>query len=327
MLGRLCFAVASLAALTVALTTEVMAQSYPTGTVTFIEPFPVGGSIDVVMRAIAPRAQERFGFGKPFIVESRTGAGGVIATSLVAKASPDGHTLLAAASSLAANQELSKSSPYDTLKDLQAVSLVFRTPLVLVVNPKLQVKSIPELIALLKQKPDQITFAHSGVGAAIHLAPELIQAMTGTKMTSVAYRGVQAAMTDVMEGRVDLMFADARAVVGQVNAGSLRALGATSTTLIPTFPDVPTIAETVAGFDAVGWTLVCAPAATPKPIIDRLSVELAAAAEAQEVPDVILQLGNVPVKNPPPEELQKLLASEIKRWGELIDAAGRARTL
>jgi tripartite-type tricarboxylate transporter receptor subunit TctC len=228
---------------------------------------------------------------------------------------------------LVANQELSKSSPYDTLKDLQAVSLVFRTPLVLVVNPKLQVKSIPELIALLKQKPDQITFAHSGVGAAIHLAAELFQAMTGTKMTGVAYRGVQAAMTDVMEGRVDLMFADAGAVVGQVNSGSLRALGTPSTTRIPTLPDMPTIAENVAGFDAVGWTLVCAPAATPKPIIDRLSVELAAAAEAPKVRDLILQLGNIPVKSPPPDELQKFLASEIKRWGELIDATGLARTL
>ncbi|HEY1982244.1 MAG TPA: tripartite tricarboxylate transporter substrate-binding protein [Xanthobacteraceae bacterium] len=325
MFGRWFFIAASLAAFIVASTIGVLAQAYPTGTVTFIEPFPVGGSIDVVMRAIAPRLQERF--GKPFIVESHTGAGGVIATSLVAKASPDGHTLLAAASSLAANQELSKSSPYDTLRDLQAVSLVFRTPLLLVVNPKLEVKSIPDLIALLKQKPDQITFAHSGVGAAIHLAAELFQVMTGTKMIGVAYRGVQAAMTDVMEGRVDLMFADAGAVVGQVKSGTLRALGTTATTRIPAFPDVPAIAETVTGFDAVGWTLVCAPAATPKPIIDSLSVELAAAAEAPEVRDLILQLGNIPVKSPPPDELQKFLASEIKRWSVLIDAAGLAKTL
>lgn len=322
MFGRLFFIAASL---TVALATGVMAQAYPTGTVTFIEPFPVGGSIDVVMRAIAPRLQERF--GKPFIVESHTGAGGVIATSLVAKASPDGHTLLAAASSLAANQELSKASPYDTLRDLQAVSLVFRTPLLLVVNPKLEVKSIPDLITLLKHKPDRITFAHSGVGAAVHLAAELFQVMTGTKMTGVAYRGVQAAMTDVMEGRVDLMFADAGAVVGQVKSGTLRALGTTATTRIPALPDVPAIAETVTGFDAVGWTLVCAPAATPKPIIDRLSVGLAAAAEAPEVRDLILQLGNIPVKSPPPDELQKFLASEIKRWSDLIDATGLAKTL
>ena len=132
MFGRIFFAAASLAALTTCSTMEVKAQTYPTGTVTFIEPFPVGGSIDVVMRAIAPRLQERF--GKPFVVESHTGAGGMIATSLAAKASPDGHTLLAAASSLAANQELFKSSPYDTLRDLRPVSLVFRTPLLLLGN-------------------------------------------------------------------------------------------------------------------------------------------------------------------------------------------------
>lgn len=235
-----------------------VAQEYPTGPMTFVEPFPVGGSIDVVMRALAPKLQEQL--GKPVVIESRPGAAGVIATSIVVHAAPNGQTLLAAASSLAANPELAKSLPFDTLKDLQAVSLIFRTPLVLVVNPQLNVHSVRDLIALLKQRPGRINFAHSGVGAAIHLAAELFMTMTGTKMTGVAYRGVQPALTDLTEGRVQVMFADAGSILGQVRSGALRPLGVSSTERLPALPEVPTIAEAgVPGFDAVGWTLnLCA---------------------------------------------------------------------
>ena len=291
-----------------------------------MEPFPPGGSIDVVTRAMAPKLQERL--GQPIVIESRTGAGGVIASAAVAKAAPDGQTLLVAASSLAANPKLSKALPFDTLKELQAVSLVFRTPLALVVNPKLPVKSVPELVALLKQKPGQINFAHSGVGAAIHLAAELFQTMTGTKMNGVAYRGAPPGLNDVMAGHVAVMFADAGSVIGQINAGRVRALGVSSTTRLPALPNVPTIAEAgVPGFDAVGWTLVCAPAATPKPIIDRLSKEFAAAAAAPDVQALIVRLGTIPVDSPSPAELQKFLASEIDRWGDLIERSGLAKSM
>ena len=305
---------------------KAWAQDYPTGPVTFVVPFPPGGSIDVVLRAMAPKLQERL--GKPIVIESRTGAGGVIATTAVAKAPPDGHTLLAAASSLAANPKLSKTLPFDTLKDLQAISLVFRTPLALVVNPKVPAKSVSELIALLKQKPGQINFAHSGAGAAIHLAAELFQTMTGTKMNGVAYRGAPPGLNDVMAGHVALMFADAGSVVGQINAGRVRALGVSSTARVPAIPDVPTIAEAgVPGFDAVGWTLICAPSATPKPIIDRLHKELVAVAAMPDVRALIVKLGTIPVDSPSPGELQKFLASEIDRWGDLIERAGLAKTL
>jgi tripartite-type tricarboxylate transporter receptor subunit TctC len=288
-------------------------------------PFPPGGSIDVVMRAMAPKLQERL--GKPVVIESRTGGGGNIATAAVAKAPPDGLTLLAAASSLAANPKLSKTLPFDTLKDLQSISLVFRTPLALVVNPSVPATSVVELIALLKGKPGQINFAHSGAGAAIHLAAELFQAMTGTKMNGVAYRGAPPGLNDVMAGHVALMFADAGSVVGQINAGRVRALGVSSTARVPALPDVPTIAEAgVPGFDAVGWTLICAPSATPKPVIERLSKELAAVAAIPDVRALIVRLGTIPVDSPSPAELQKFLASEIDRWGDLIERAGLAKT-
>src|SRR5258707_100692 len=257
-------------------------QEFPTGPITFVVAFPPGGSIDVVMRAMAPKLQERL--GKPIVIENRVGAGGNIAAAAVASAPPDGHTLLAPASSLAASPTLIKHMPFDTLKDLQAIALLFRTPLALVVHPGVPAKSVSELIALLKQKPGEITFGHSGAGAAIFLAAELLQSMTGTKMNGVAYRGAPPALNDVIAGHVALMFADAGSVVGHINAGSVRPLGVSSTARVPALPDVPTIAESgVPGLDAVGWTVICAQAGTPKLLIDRLRAELKGGGGTPEV--------------------------------------------
>lgn len=300
-------------------------QEFPTGPITFVVSFPPGGSIDAVMRAMAPKLQKQL--GTPVVIENRAGAGGNIAAAAVAKAPPDGHTLLAPASSLAANPTLVKNMPFDTLKDLQAIALLFRTPLALVVHPSVPAKSVSEFIALLKQKPGEITFGHSGAGAAIFLAAELFQSMTGTKMNGVAYRGAPPALNDVMAGHVAAMFADAGSVTGQINAGRVRALGVSSTTRVPALPDVPTIAESgVPGFDAVGWTMICAPSATPKPVIDRLHAELKAVAATPEIRDMIVRIGTIPVDSPPPAESQKFLASEIGRWGSLIERAGLAKT-
>ena len=305
---------------------KAMADDYPSGPVTFVVSFPPGGSLDVVARAMAPKLQERL--GKPVVVENRAGASGALATGAVAKAAPDGLTLLFAASSIASNPTQFKTLPFNTQKDLQPISLAFRTPLALVVNPDLPIHSVKDLVAALKDKPGQINFGHGGAGSAIHLAAELFQTMTGTKMNGVAYRGAPPALNDVMAGHVALMFGDVGAVIGQINAGKVRALGVTSTERVPALPDVPTIAEAgVPGFDAVGWTLILAPAGTPKPIIDRLSTELAAAAEAPDVQALIVRLGTIPVKSPTPTELEKFLATEIDRWGQLIERAGMAKTL
>jgi tripartite-type tricarboxylate transporter receptor subunit TctC len=305
---------------------QAMADGYPSGPVTLVVSFPPGGSLDVVARAMAVKLQERL--GKPVVIENRAGASGALATGAVAKAAPDGLTLLVSASSIASNPTLFKTLPFDTIKDLQPLSLAFRTPLALVVNPDLPVHSVKELIALLKEKPRQLNFGHGGAGSAIHLAAELFQTMTGTKMNGVAYRGAPPALNDVMAGHVALMFGDVGAVVGQINAGKVRALGVTSTERVPVLPDVPTIAEAgVLGFEAVGWTLFSAPAGTPKPIVERLSIELAAAAEAPDVRALIVRLGTIPVKSPTPPELEKFLITEIERWGKLIERAGMANTL
>ena len=302
------------------------AASYPSGPVKLIVNFPPGGSLDTITRAVAQRLQRQL--GKSVVVEDRPGASGVLGTGIVAKAAPDGLTLLSSASALAANPTLFKSLPFDTLRDLQAVSLVFRTPLVLVVNPNLPIHSIKELIALLKEKPDQINFGHGGPGSAIHLAAELFQVMTRTKMIGVGYRGAPPALIDVIAGRVSLMFADVGAAVAQIKAGQVRALGVSSAEPVPVLPDIPTIADAgVPGFDAVGWTLICAPAATPKLIIDRLASELSAVAQTPDVQSLIIKLGNLPVNSPSPVDLQAFLASEIDRWGKLVERAGIAKSL
>jgi tripartite-type tricarboxylate transporter receptor subunit TctC len=301
------------------------AQNYPTGPITFVVPFPPGGSIDVVLRAMAPKLQERL--GKPVLIENRGGGGGVIATAAVAKSAPDGLTALAAPSLIAANPKLFKTLPFDTLKDLQMVHFLFRTPLALVVNPGLPVKSVPELIALLKQKPGAISFAHSGPGSSLHLTAELFQAMTGTKMNGVAYRGAPPGLNDVMAGHVALMFADTGTVMAQIAAGQVRALGVTSITRVPAAADIPTIAEAgVPGFDAVAWTMIAVSGATPKPIVDRLHAELKAAAASPDIHALIVRLGTIPVDSPPPAELQKFLASQIDRWGDIIERAGVAQS-
>jgi tripartite-type tricarboxylate transporter receptor subunit TctC len=315
-----------LAAALAPLSVEATADDYPSGPVTLMVSFPPGGSLDVVARAMAPKLQERL--GKPVVIENRTGASGALAAAAVAKAPPDGLTLLVAASSIASNPTLFKTLSFDTLKDLQPISLVFRTPLALVVSPALPIHSVKDLIAALKEKPGQLNFGHGGAGSAIHLAAELLQTMTGTRMNGVAYRGAPPALNDVMAGHVALMFGDVGAVIGQIQSGKVRALGVTSTERVPALPDVPTIAEAgVPGFDAVGWTLIAAPAGTPKPIIDRLSAEISAVAQTPDIQALIVRLGTIPLKSPPPPELEKFMAAEIDRWGKLIERAGMANTL
>jgi tripartite-type tricarboxylate transporter receptor subunit TctC len=305
--------------------TPAWTQDFPSGPINFVVPFPPGGSIDVILRAMAPKLQERM--GKPVVIENRAGGGGVIATAYVAKSPPDGHTLFASASLLAANPKLYRTLPFDTLKDLQMVALLFHTPLALVVNPDVPAKSVMELVALLKAKPDQISFAHAGPGSSLHLAAELFQSMTGTKMNGVAYRGAPPALNDVMAGHVSLMFADMGTVVAQIAAGKVRALGVSSTTRVPAGPDIPTIAEAgVPGFDAVGWTIICVPAATPKPIVDRLHAELKAVAAMPDIQAMTIRLGAIPIESPAPDDVQKFLASEIDRWGDIIERAGVARS-
>jgi tripartite-type tricarboxylate transporter receptor subunit TctC len=236
--------------------------------------------------------------------------------------------LLASPSSLASNPTMFKSMPFDTMKDLEPISLVFRTPLVLLVSPGLQVKSLTDLIAMLKAKPGELNYAHGGPGSAINLAGELLQSMTNTKMNGVSYRGTPAGLNDLIAGRVQLMFADVGGAIGQIEAGRVRPIAVTSTQRVPVLPNVPTMIEAgLAGFEAQGWTLICTAAGTPRGTIDKLAAAIEEAAEQPDVKSLIIRIGMLPSKSPPPDQLKTFLASEIDRWGKLIERAGVAKTL
>lgn len=323
MLTRRRFVTSSIVA---AMPVGVRAGEYPAGPVKMIVSFPAGGSTDVVVRAVSAKLQTRL--GKPVLVENKAGASGLLASEYVAKADPDGLTLLAAASSLASNPTLYKAMPFDTLRDLYPVWLLFRTPLVLIVNPALPVKSVRDLIALLKQRPGQLYYAHGGPGSAIHLAAELFQVMTGTKINGVAYRGAPLALNDLIGGRVQLMFADVGSTMGQIASGQVHALGISSTLRVPALPNLPTIAESgVTGFDAEGWSMICAPAATPPQVVAKLARDIELAVETPDVQALIVKFGLLPTKSPPPPQLKAFLATEIDRWGQLIERAGVAKSL
>ena len=302
-----------------------LANDFPNRPVTFINPFPPGGGIDVLLRAMAPVLQQRL--GKPVLVENKAGAGGNIAAHTVARSPADGHTLYTAPSTFAGNPKIYKELPFDTLKDFQAISLLMRTPYFLVVNPQVPAKTVPELISLLKQKPGEFSYGHSGLGGALHLAAAMFQAMSGTKMAGVGYRGAPPAFNDVIAGHIPLMFVDTGTALAHIAEGKVRALGVSSTERIPAAREIPTIAEAgLPGFDAVGWMLICAPAGTPSSTVDRLASELKSVASSTEVKDLMIKLGNLPVSSPSPSELQRFLADEIQRWGNLIEQVGAAKS-
>jgi tripartite-type tricarboxylate transporter receptor subunit TctC len=254
-----------------------------------VVPFASGGAGDILSRMLGPRLERRL--GKPIIVENRTGAGGVIGANLVAKANPDGYTLLIAPSAImAVNVTLYRSLSYDPTADFVPLALVARTPFVLVVHPDLPVKSVPELIQYVRARPRQLSYATAGVGVPHHLFAELLKSMTGIEMSPVAYRGSLPALNDVVAGHVPLMFVDLGPSLGLIQGGKVRALGVSTATRVAAIPDVPPLAQSgVPGFDAASWQMIVAPARTPRPILDRLHGELRSLLAATDVEDAIVR--------------------------------------
>jgi tripartite-type tricarboxylate transporter receptor subunit TctC len=298
------------------------AQDWPTRQVTFVLPFAPGGAIDIYARAYAQKLSEKF--GKPFVVENRPGAGTVVAASSVARATPDGHTVLVSPSPLAINATLYKKLPYDTANDFMAVAYVADIPLVLVVHPSLPVKSVTDLIKHAKDNPG-LSYASSGTGTTLHLSGEMLKSMTGIQMTHVPYKGGPPALNDVVAGHVQVVFADPSSAIQQIKAGRVRPLGLTSKVRLPSAPDIPPIAEAgVPDFEAVSWTVFLAPAKTPEPIAARLHAELTALAATPEMRAQAIKLGMLPVTSPSLMELRSFLPKEIERWGKLVHQAGIA---
>jgi tripartite-type tricarboxylate transporter receptor subunit TctC len=315
---QLMAAAALLAAL--ALPAQAEAQEWPARQVTLIVPFSAGGTTDLFGRLLSQHLQQKT--GQPFIVENRAGAGGNLGTQLVARAAPDGYTfLVGTVSTHAINPFLYSKLPYDTVKDFQPVSLIARLPNILVVNPSLPVNTVPELVTYLKANPDKLSYGSSGVGTSIHLAAELFKIKTGTTMTHVPFRSSGDVMNNLTGGHIELAFDNITLAWTQVKAGRLRALAVTSTERSTIAPDVPTMADTIAGFEATSWHGVFAPAGTPKPIVDKMAAEMKRILELPDVKEKLAELGALAAPMTP-EEFTKFIDGERAKWAEVVKAAG-----
>ena len=310
------------AVLAIVAAVSASAQTYPNRPITIVLPFAAGGGGDLLARVVSAKLEQRL--GKPVIVEAKPGAGGVIASNVVAKGTPDGYTLLMGTSSpLAINVTLYKSLPYNPGTDFIPVIDMARVPFVLVVNPSLPVKTVRELIEYAKANPDKLSYGSSGVGSPGHLFMEIFKSMTGTSMTHVPYKGTLPALSDVVAGHIQLMFCDVGPCSGQLQSGNVRPLGIATKTRFPTVPNIPTIAESgVPGYEAAAWQMLVAPAKTPRDIVEKLHGELKSILDQQEVKDQIIKTGFIPVDNPSVDELQAFVNAEITRWGKVVTQTG-----
>jgi tripartite-type tricarboxylate transporter receptor subunit TctC len=311
-------------AVLLALTAEpaALAQDYPARNVTFIVATGAGAATDLLARILAPRLSERL--GKAFVVENRAGAGTVLGADAVAKANPDGHTILMGTSTpLAINASLHKKLPYDPTKDFMPAALIATVPFVLVVNNDVPARSVLEFIALAKSRPGEFSYGSTGPGSPFHLYAELFSSMTGIQMVHVPYRAAVAAQVDLMGGRLQVMMTDFTSSLQLIREGKLRALGVTTKIRAAAAPEIAPIAELgVPGFEASAWQMVVVPAATPKPVVDRLHAELKSIMAMPETRQAITGIGLVPVDTGPPEELQAFVRTEIVRWGDVVKRSG-----
>jgi tripartite-type tricarboxylate transporter receptor subunit TctC len=297
------------------------AQDYPSKPVRIVVPYAAGGGTDALARYLAHGLERRL--GQPFVIENRPGQGTAIGAAYVARAAPDGYTLLAATSStLAINPSVYKKLSYDPLTDFAPISLIAAVPFVLVVNPSLPARSVAELVALAKSKPGELSYASGGMGAAHHIYVELFKSMTGVDVKHVPYRGGGPALADVVAGHVPIMFGDVGQVTGLVREGQVRALGVTVGRRVETIPDVPTMVEAgLAGFEANSWQSLVAPANLPPPIVAALSKALSAMLAEPTTKEHFLALGMQPLSSTP-EEFTAYLRAEIGKWAPIIKAAG-----
>jgi tripartite-type tricarboxylate transporter receptor subunit TctC len=311
--------IAMLVLSTVAATAVAAQSGYPTRPVRVVIPFPPGGTSDILTRIMAEKLTPVL--GQQVIVDNRPGAGGVIATDIVAKAAPDGHTLYMAFVSHAINPYVYVKLPYDTVKDFAPIALFAISPNVVVINPALPVASITELIAFAKSKPGQINYASAGIGTNSHLSAELLAAMAGIKMVHVPYKGGPQANADVAAGTVQMHIPSMPVAMPLIKAGRLRAIAVTSTKRSPALPDVPTVAETIPGYESLAWYGFIAPRGTPRAIIERLSSEVATILRRSDVIESMSVQGADPTYMGP-QEFGEYISAELKRWESAVKAAG-----
>jgi len=296
------------------------AQNYPDKPISIIVPFAAGGGADIVARLLGQKMTETW--GQPVIVENRPGASGNIGTGIVAKAAPDGYTLLMASSAYVINPNLYQSIPYDPLQSFVPITQPALLPNILVVHPSLPVKSVKELIDYTKSAPKGVAYASAGAGTGTHLAAEMFKLQAGVKMLHVPYKGGGAVLNDLLGGQVDLTFATLPSVLQHVKSGKLRPLAMTTTKRWSELPDVPTLAESgLPGFEISTWIGLLAPAGTPKNVVDKIHAEVVRIVQLPEVRERFTSLGMEPVGDTP-AQFAAQIKSELDKYAKLVKASG-----
>ncbi len=309
-----------LAAVLAAIAAQAAAQDYPTQPIRLIAPFPPGGSVDIMARLIADPLAAQLG-GK-IVIDNRSGASGNIGMEAAARAAPDGYTIVLNTIPLVTNQSLFDKLSWDPVRDFAPIGMVATAPHVLVVPPKLPAKSVQDLVKLARASPGKLNYASAGIGTTFHFCAEMFKEATGTYILHVPYRGGGPALLDTVAGQVDLSFPTLSAALPHVKAGTLRALGVTSTTRSPQLPDVPTLREAgVRDFEFTQWLALLAPAGTPQPIVARLNGALNGALKSREVQEKFAQQGFDAFATTAPDA-GRFLAAEVQRYASLIKARG-----
>ena len=298
--------------------TESRAQAWPVKPIRMIAPFPPGGTSDVIGRVVGAKLQEVL--GQNVLVENRAGAGGSLGTEVAARAPADGYTILVGNASPISINPLLVKYQYDTLRDFASVTLVARSPQLLVVHPTLPIRTVKDLIPFMKANSGKVNYGSSGIGTLAHLAAEQFKTMTKTDITHITYKGSILVVLDMVAGNIPLAWSDMAPALTQVKAGKLRAVAVTSAKPSPLLPDVPTMASVLPGFDMVNWWGLFVPAGTPQPVIGRLNSELVKIMRSSDVVDRFAGLG-VESLSSTPEELTALVKAEITSFGNLIRAA------
>ena len=295
-----------------------LAQGFPNKPIRLVVTFPAGGAPDILARLFADKAQ----LGQAVVVDNVPGAGGNIGADKVAKSPPDGHTLvLGTVGTHSINGALYSKMPYDMVKDFAPVAHIASAPNLLVVTNELPVKNVAELIAYMKANPNKLSFGSPGIGTSVHVSGELFKSLTGTSMQHVPYKGRQFAIPDLVGGQIQVMFDNMPSALPMAKDGKIRALAQTTAKRSPAAPDVPTVAETVPGFEATTWFAMFAPAATPKDVVARLQAEMQRVFKLPDVADKLKTLGLEPWISTP-DELARYQASEIVKWAKVVKDSG-----
>jgi tripartite-type tricarboxylate transporter receptor subunit TctC len=325
-MGALARALACAAACALATAGSAEAAGYPERAVTIIVPSTPGGTLDRASRMLGPRLEARL--GQPFVVETRPGAGGMIGAAAVAKAAPDGYTLLMSSSAAHVLVKiLNAKTPYDPTKDFVPLALVSHAPWVLVTNPSFPATSVQGLIKLARDEPGKLSYASGGPGNPAHIYMEMLKKAASVNIVHVPYKGVTAALNDIVGGHVPFMFSDVLPAYPLITSGKLRALAVSSARRVPLLPDIPSVAEAgVPGFDAAGWVLMVAPARTPSNIVTKLHAELKSILAAPEVKEWFVKNGMSPAGSESSEELERFVRTELARWGGILQQVGIARS-